>query len=880
MKIVSVRLIDGPNVYLYKPILVAKIHLDELTEKESTDYPGFTERLLRLLPGLNEHHCAKGQPGGFVERLYGGTYFGHIVEHVAIELATCIGLDVHYGKTMYDDAPGHYRIVMECKAYECQRWLLTKAMNLVEAVLNEKEVSLQDIDIEAKKILAQTELGPSTLAIIEACQKMNIPFRRIGKGSFLQLGYGRFRKRIEATITDQSSAVAVDIACDKEMTKLLLEEGGIPVPQGGVAHNFEEALQIYRDLGGSVVMKPYNGNQGRGVSLNLQDSSSLKEAYEIAGRYSSKVIVENYIQGKNVRILVVGGKFVAASERIPAYVVGDGHYTIEKLIERINRDPRRGRGHEKPLTQIQIDDVVLTTLAKQGWTMKDIPAQGEYITLRDSANLSTGGQASDITEKVHASYIQLSERVARLVGLDVCGIDLVMNDWTKPAASDNWAVIEVNAAPGIRMHEYPSFGQSRRVAEAIVQSLFPFGSNGRIPLVSITGTNGKTTTTRLIAHAIQNQGKVVGMTTTSGVYIGSEKILEGDTTGPASARMILSDPQVDVAVLETARGGICRGGLAYDKADIAVLTNITLDHVGQDGVDSIEDLVKIKSLVAECVFEDGTVVLNADDPQLVKLLPRLKSNITLFSTKVENENVKRHLARGGTVYYLAHGWIVEAKGDLTRELVRAAEIPLTVNGTALFQVENCLAAIAALRAYGLSRQEVIRSILSFDPQVHNQGRCMIYKLPNHSHVVLDYGHNPGGFLRMGEWLQTIPHRTLIGVIGVPGDRANHVIEQSVECLAGIFDAFVIKEDEDKRGRNVGEVAKMIEQRLRTSCPEKSRTIVLSEKEALQVALKSMHSGDVTVVFYEKVQPLLELVQMYGGCLVSTIEVREAAFALP
>lgn len=871
MNIVSVRHIDGPNVYLYRPIMVARIHLESFTEQESTDYPGFTARMLTHLPGLAQHHCAKGEPGGFVERLDGGTYFGHIVEHVAIEFASLIGLDVHYGKTVYADGPGIYDIVMECKAFECQKSLLNSAARFVEqlTVSDEVEPSVDEILDAAKAVQRETGLGPSTQAIMDACHRRGIPVRRLGTGSLLELGYGIHRKRISATITDHTSCVAVDIACNKDETKMVLREGGVRVPDGGVANTLDDALEIWNSFSGPVVVKPKDGRQGQGVTLDITTEQQLKAAFDIAKTYTSDVLVEQHVYGQNIRLLVVAGNCVAVSRRQPAQVIGDGFRTIEALILSTNADVRRGVGHEKPLTQIHIDEVVKSTLAKRGESLQTIPAEGKCVVLRDSANLSTGGEAYDITDEVHPTYKQLAERAARIVGLDVCGIDMVVESPVEPATNQNCAIIEVNAAPGIRMHQHPSQGQARDVADHIVSSLYPNWRQGRIPIVSITGTNGKTTTTRLIAHGLELEGRTVGMTTTGGVYIGGKKVVDGDTTGPGSARMVLTDPAVETAVLETARGGIVRGGLAYDKADVAVLTNISLDHVGQDGIDSVEDLLHVKSLVAECVHKDGTVVLNADDASLVSLIPRLQSRIVLISSTPDNLVVKEHLRTGGTALFVEGTQMIEASGMSRRSLINVADIPLTARGTIGFHVENALLAAAAMRASGMTRQSVAVALKRFLPE-RNEGRCMIYRLPEEKYVILDYAHNPAGFARIGEWLQKVPHRRLVGVVGVPGDRDNQVVIESANALASTFDMFIVKEDADKRGRKTGEIASLMLSALRQAAPKKSMKVVLDECDALSEAAHLLQRGDIACLFYEEKGRLIEWVQSHGGVRVSDI----------
>ncbi|WP_018131783.1 cyanophycin synthetase [Effusibacillus pohliae] len=874
MKIGEIRTLPGPNIYNHKPVLLMKLYLEELTEVESYQVPGFIERLLKFLPGVRDHHCAKGRPGGFVERLYGGTYFGHIVEHVALELTELAGIPAYYGKTLYAGGPGIYDVVVEYKAEQSTRFLLQAAVELVDALIKGRPFPLEERIEQAKRIAAETELGPSTRAIVEAAERRGIPWIRLNQGSLVQLGYGKHRKLIQATIGDQTRAIAVDIASDKGLTKLLLEEASIPVPRGKIVRTQEEAVAFLQEVGAPVVVKPLNGCQGRGVSLNLTTPAEVKQAYEIAREYATDVLVEEFFRGRHYRVLVINGQVVAASERIPAHVVGDGAHTIGELIELANRDPLRGDGHEKPLTRIEIDPILVAYVRKSGRRLQDVPAEGEVVFLRESANLSTGGTAKDVTGNVHPEVARLCKRTARVIGLDICGIDLVLPNIGEPLKTGEGGVIEVNAAPGIRMHLFPSEGEARDVGEAIVEMLYPAGSPARIPIVSVTGTNGKTTTTRMIGHILAATGKKVGMTTTDGIFIAGECIAKGDMTGPRSARTVLSDPTVEIAVLETARGGIVRAGLAYDWSDVSVITNIQPDHIGQDGIEQIEDLVHIKSLLAERVCEGGILVLNADDEHLARLMeiPRVrkvKKQVVYFSLYANHPLIKRHLAVGGTAYYAKQGWIVEAVGHSEREIVRAADIPVTMSGTAEFHVANAMAAIAACRGCGMSRERIAAAIKSFRSDWHNPGRTNLFRVGG-GYVLVDYGHNPDSFEAICRMAARWHGRKVTGIIGVPGDRDNRIVEQSARVAARGFSRLIIKEDQDLRGRLRGEISGLMERAAKQEVPDLDCEIILDEREALSKALQQMENGEIVVVFYEKLEPVLELLKRAGAVPVSTI----------
>ncbi|HWQ32084.1 MAG TPA: cyanophycin synthetase [Blastocatellia bacterium] len=867
MRIGEIRALAGPNIYSHRPVLLMTLDLENLAGRESYEVPGFNERLLALLPGLNEHHCSKNRPGGFIERLQEGTWFGHIVEHVALELTKLAGIGAIHGKTRQTGEPGWFRIAIEYKAEQGTKYLLRTAVALVEALVRNKPFPLAERLKEAEAIIARTEPGPSTQSIIRAALRRGIPVRRIGTDSLVQLGYGTQRRFIQAAMTSQTSAVAVDIAADKDLTKRLLREAGIAVPEGCLAATEAEALAAPDEIGWPVAVKPGNGCQGKGVSLNLTTPVQVRHAFRLAQQYSAKVIVEQQFTGRDYRVLVVNGKMVAASERIPACVTGDGEHTIAQLIEIINQQPERGEDHEKALTRIRPDAVMTEFLRRQGLDLSYRPARGETVYLRECANLSTGGTARDVTEQVHPEIAAMCERAARVIGLDVCGLDLMLDDIARPAGPGN-GILEVNAAPGLRMHLAPGEGASRDVGSAIVEMLYPGDSSGRIPIISITGTNGKTTITRMIGHVIAESGKTVGVTTTDGIYIGGRLIEKGDTTGPQSARTVLSDPSVEVAVLETARGGIMRGGLGYDWSDISIISNVRLDHLGQDGLESLDDLLFVKSLVAERVRAGGTLILNADDERLAQLMEiprvsRVAKNVVYFSLHPLHVVIRRHLDGGGLALLYRDGWIVEAAGSSETRIIRAAEIPATLNGAAWFHVANALAAVAACRAYGLSREAIAGALRNFHCTGHNQGRAGLYEVAG-GYVLVDYGHNPDAFAAICRMATAWEGRRLTGVIGVPGDRNNSVIEQSGRAAARGFHRLFIKEDADLRGRRSGEVAELLHRAVLSEAPGRECRIVMKETEALRAALDEITPGEIIVVFYEKLDPVLALLREYGA----------------
>ncbi|WP_019907100.1 cyanophycin synthetase [Thermoanaerobacter indiensis] len=860
MIIKDIRVYRGRNIYSHRPVIKMVVDIERL-DIPTKDIPNFNERLIKRLPSLSKHSCSYGYEGGFLKRLEEGTYLPHVTEHIILELQNMLGYDVKFGRARNIEGDLYY-IIYEYGLEECGIRVGKLAVEMVNKFIQGEEFDLEERLERIRNIIAEIELGPSTMAIKNEALKAGIPVTRVGNGSILRLGYGKYQKMIEGTISQNTSCIAVDIASDKILTKQILRDHGFPVPEGDVAYNEEEAIAIAEEIGYPVAIKPYNGNQGKGVHLNITNKEEVSIAYRNAKAYSDLVIVEKHIKGKHYRVLVVGEKVVAVAEKIPAHVIGDGIHTIEELVEIENKNPLRGKGHEKPLTKLTIDTISKMTLKKQGFDLEEIPKKGQKVFLRESANLSTGGIAIDKTDDIHPYNIEIAVRAAKAIGLDIAGIDITMEDIKKPLTKENGAIIEINASPGIRMHHYPSKGKPRNVAKAIVDMLFPKGSKATIPIISITGTNGKTTVTRMTAHILKTYGYTVGMTCTDGIYIDDTCVYKGDNTGPKSARTCLADKNIDAAVLETARGGIIREGLGYDLADVGVITNISEDHLGIDGIETLEDLAFVKALVVEAVKEDGYSVLNADDPMTTYLAQRAKGKIIYFSMYDNNLTVKKHIEKGGIAVYVKDGVIVIANGQII-PVVKIEEIPAALSGKVLYNVENALAAIAASYGVKVPVNIIAKGIKTFYcDTTHNPGRFNLFNVGNFR-VLVDYGHNIAGIKSVIEAAQKLDANRLIGVIGVPGDRINSSILKVGEICGQGFDFIYVKEDLDLRGRKPGEVAKLLEQgAIKGGIDRKKIKTILKETEALRAAMYNAEGGDLIVVFYEKYQPIIEVIEEF------------------
>ena len=867
MRILKTQTLRGPNYWSIRrnKLILMLLDLEELTEKPSNEVPGFYDGLVKILPSLVEHHCSRGHRGGFFERVQEGTLMGHIVEHVALELQELAGMPVGFGRTRETSTPGVFNVVFEYVEEQAGRYAGRAAVRICQSIAQtgtypdrELEQDLTDL----KELCANTALGPSTETIIKEAEARKIPWMWLSARAMLQLGYGANQRRIQATLSNKTSILGVELACDKEGTKTILDNAGVPVPQGTVIQYLDELEQAIADIGGyPIVIKPLDGNHGRGITIDINSWSDAEAAYDLASAASKSrsVIVERYYQGNDHRVLVINNKVVAVAERVPAHVVGDGKSTVKELIEITNRDPKRGNGHDNVLTKITIDRTSQDVLEKQGYNLDAVIPSQKTVYLRATANLSTGGVAIDRTDEIHPENVWIAQRVAKIIGLDIAGIDIVTSDISKPLKETGGVIVEVNAAPGFRMHAAPSEGLPRNVGASVLEMLYPNNAPSRIPIVAITGTNGKTTTTRLTAHIYRQTGKVVGFTATDGIYIQEYLVEKGDNTGPYSAGAILKDPTVEVAVLETARGGILRSGLAFESCDIGVVLNVAADHLGLGGIDTIEQMAKLKGVVAETVKPDGYAILNADDPLVAAMAEKVNCKVAYFSMNPNNPIIIEHSRRNGLAAVYDDGYLSILEGKWTLRIEKAAKIPMTMGGMAPFMIANALASCLAAFAQGVDIEQIRQGVRTFEVSAEQiPGRMNLFDLGNY-HALVDYAHNPHGYQAVGDFVRNWQGNR-IGVVGGPGDRRDEDLILLGKISAQIFDSVIVKEDEDPRGRKSGEVADLITKGICKENPNLKYEIVLQETEAINIALDRAKSDNLVVVFPDRVNQAISLIK--------------------
>jgi cyanophycin synthetase len=863
LRVTRVRPLRGPNYWRLAPVIACDLRLGALEHRSTAELPGFCDRLLAALPTLEEHPCSRGAPGGFVERLQEGTRLPHVLEHVALELQTLAGSDVSFGRVVPSGDEGVWWVIVEYEEVVVGVECMHGAAQLVRAAIDghpsDPDVLVRDL----QRLYESVRLGPSTGAIVEEARRRGIPVRRLNNRSLVQLGLGRNLRRIQATVTDRTSSIAADIAQDKDETKRVLENIGLPVPRGDVVRTVEDALEVADEMGFPVIVKPLDASHGRGISSRIDDAGALLHAVAEAQQVSRRVVIEQFARGNDHRVLVVAGRVVACAERVPARVVGDGRRTVRQLVDEANRDPRRGIGHTKILTHLPLDEQTERYLAACGRTLDSVPAEGEAVCLRQTANLSTGGTSIDRTDEMHPDNVTACELAAAAVGLDIAGIDVMTENISVPFRENGAVIIEVNAGPGIRMHTHPTEGSPRNVGAPIVDMLYPPGVESTIPVIAVTGTNGKTTTTRLIAHLFRNTGRTVGFTTTDGVYLQNRLVMEGDMTGPFAANIILTNPTVDVAVLETARGGILRAGLGFDEADVGVVLNVSGDHLGLRGIHTIEQLADVKSVVPAVTKREGHAVLNADDPLVYAMRERTGADIVLFSARElgENELVADHVSRGGIAAVVEEGTFAIRRGRLRIPIAAEHDVPLTLGGAARFQRENVLAAMAAAYVQGMRYDDIRGGLLSFFPSPSTTpGRLNLIRVRGGGRVLLDYAHNAAAIAGLVEFTWNLPAAHRFCVLTVPGDRRDEDIREAGRLCAR-FDRVIIKEDVDRRGRARGEIAALLSEGLVGAGMDPARIETLYEEgEAVHRGLDQLAEDDLLVIHADKVQGTLNVVR--------------------
>ena len=864
MKIVEIKALRGPNYWSIRrgKLIQMKLDLEEMEQRPTNKIEGFRENLEKILPSLYEHRCSELRPGGFFERVDEGTWMGHVIEHVALELQTLAGMDMGFGRTRGTGKEGEYYVVFDYMEEAAGLYAGKAAFKLCEAIIEGKLYDITDDIQTMRELREETRLGPSTGCIVEEAAKRGIPFIRLNKSSLVQLGYGINQQRIRATIAGTTSCIAVDIAGDKDETKRLLEAAEIPVPKGSIIRSENELQDAIDRIGYPCVLKPLNGNHGKGATTNIINYTQALTALAAAQKYGRSVIVEKFINGFDFRLLCINNKFICAALRTPAAVTGDGQHSIQWLVDETNKDERRGYGHEKVLTQIKVDEFTKIMLDDKGYTLETIPQKGELVLLKPTANLSTGGTSTDVTDEVHPNNIFMAERISKIIGLDICGIDIMAPNLKVPITENRGAVLEVNAAPGFRMHIEPSEGIARNVAEPVIDMLFPKENTGRIPIIAITGTNGKTTTTRLVAHIAKAAGYKVGYTTSDGVYIQNQMMMKGDCTGPASAHFVLKDPTVDFAVLESARGGILRSGLAYRNCDIAIVTNVAADHMGLGGIESLAQMAKVKSVVPETVYKHGYAILNADDDLVYDMRKQLKCNVALFSMDENNPRIIKHCKSGGLASVFENGFVTIMKGTWKIRVEKVANIPITYGGKALHNVMNTLPAILATYLYrNIKVADIKLALETFIPSAtQTPGRLNMFQF-KHFKFLADFAHNPAGLQLLCDFVGKMDGSPKVGIISGTGDRRDEDIRELGEISAKYFDEIIIRQDKHLRGRTAENIVELLIEGINTvKDREIPVTVILNEKEAIMHAYNTAKPGSLITIMCDVVAEAIDLIR--------------------
>ena len=864
MKILKIQALRGPNIWSIRrqKLIQMRLDLEELEERPTDKIDGFRERLENLLPTLIEHRCSEGCRGGFFQRVDRGTWMGHVIEHIALEIQTLAGMDVGFGRTRETKTPGVYNVVFNYLEEKVGIYAAKAAVKIAEALIAGEDYDLTDDIQNMKEIREDVRLGPSTASIVDEAVSRDIPFLRLGRNSLIQLGAGVNQMRFQATITCKTSNIAVDIACNKEQTKKMLDDASIPVAKGDICYDEEDLKDTIDHIGYPIVIKPLDGNHGKGASINVTNWEDAVKGLKHAKEYSRRVIVEKFVTGFDFRVLVINNEVIAAAQRVPAHVIGNGKNTIQELIDITNEDPRRGYGHENVLTEITIDRTTERLIDNAGYKLDSVLPKDETLYLKSTANLSTGGTSVDVTDLMHPENVFIAERISRVIGLDICGIDIMAPNLTQSLKENGGVILEVNAAPGFRMHLAPSEGLPRNVAAPVIDMLYPPGKPSRIPIISVTGTNGKTTTTRLISHIVKNNGYRVGFTTSDGIYIQNHMMEKGDTTGPISAEYILKDPTVEFAVLETARGGILRSGLGFKVCDIGVITNIQEDHLGISDIHDLKDLSRVKSVVVESVKKDGWAVLNGEDENCLDIARSLSCNVALFSLDENCPAIIEHCAEGGIAAIYENGFITIKKGDWKIRVERATHIPLTLNGKAKFMIANVLAATLSAYLYGFKTEDIKLSLATFIPSAaHTPGRMNIFEFSKFK-VLIDFAHNPTSYLGIEDYLSSVDASRKIGIISGVGDRRDEDIKECAKIAARMFDHIIIRQEKHLRGRTEEEIINLILEGLQEGDASVTHEVVSLEVEAIKHAISIAEEGTYIVALSDVIDNAIDIVQSY------------------